>query len=178
MKFEYIYKQDYNIKNIQENVEMVVYSAVCFFIPFLLAHPQLLVGSIVNASLILAAFNLKSYKMLPVIMIPSLGVLTKGLIFGPFTIFLIYMIPFIWIGNSILVYAFKKLHLHRKVNKWVTLVIGTLAKTAFLFGAAFVLVKVGVLPAMFLTAMGLLQLYTALLGGVIAFSIQGIKKRI
>ena len=122
-RYGYLFKQDYHIKNIQENAELVVYSMVCFFVPFLLGHPQLLVGTVVNASLILAALNLKSYKLLPIIMIPSLGVLTKGLIFGPFTIFLVYMIPFIWIGNTILVYCFKKFNLGLRMNKWFVLFI-------------------------------------------------------
>jgi hypothetical protein len=176
-RYGYLFKQDYHIKNIQENAELVVYSMVCFFVPFLLGHPQLLVGTVVNASLILAALNLKSYKLLPIIMIPSLGVLTKGLIFGPFTIFLVYMIPFIWIGNTILVYCFKKFNLGLRMNKWFVLFIGSGLKVGFLFGIAYLLVKVGILPAVFLGAMGLLQVYTALLGGVLAFSVQGIKKR-
>jgi hypothetical protein len=176
-RYGYLFKQDYHIKNIQENAELLVYSMVCFFVPFLLGHPQLLVGTVVNASLILAALNLKSFKLLPVIMIPSLGVLTKGLIFGPFTIFLVYMIPFIWIGNAILVYCFKKLNLGLRMNKWFVLFIGSGLKAGFLFGIAYLLVKMSVLPAVFLGAMGLLQVYTALLGGVLAFSVQGIKKR-
>ena len=88
------------------------------------------------------------------------------------------MIPFIWIGNSILVYAFKKFNLALKVNKWVTLVIGTLLKAGFLFGIAFLLVKLSILPTPFLTAMGIMQVYTALLGGVVAFSVHGIKKKL
>ena len=177
-KYGYLFKQDYHIKNIQENAELVVYSMVCFFIPFLLGHPQLLVGIVVNASLILAALNLKSFKLLPIIMIPSIGVLTKGLIFGPFTIFLVYMIPFIWIGNAILVYCFKKLNLGLGLNSWFVLFIGSVSKAGFLFGVAYLLVKLSILPAVFLGAMGLLQVYTALLGGVLAFSVQGIKKRV
>jgi hypothetical protein len=177
-KYGYLFKQDYHIKNIQENAELVVYSMVCFFIPFLLGHPQLLVGIVVNASLILAALNLKSFKLLPIIMIPSIGVLTKGLIFGPFTIFLVYMIPFIWIGNAILVYCFKKLNLGLGLNRWFVLFIGSVLKAGFLFGVAYLLVKLSILPAVFLGAMGLLQVYTALLGGVLAFSVQGIKKRV
>ncbi len=178
MEYEFLKKQEYGLSYIQENIEMVVYTAVCFFVPFFIGHPQLVVGVIVNAALVLGALNLRSYKMLPVIMAPSLGVLSKGLLFGSFTVFLVYMVPFIWIGNSILVYAFKKMYVHKKVNRWLTLLTGALAKMVFLFLAAFVLVKMGVLPAPFLTAMGIFQFYTAVTGGFIAFGVHALKKRI
>jgi len=174
---KYLNIREYNYSNLQETIEMVLYSLVCFFAPFAIGHPQLLVGVLVNAALIMAALNLRSYKLLPVILLPSIGVLTKGMIFGPFTIFLIYMIPFIWIGNAILVYSFKKFNLEKKMNKWLTLAIGVVLKTGFLFSIAFVLVKLSVLPAIFMTTMGLFQLYTAVLGGVLAFSLQAVKRR-
>lgn len=170
---EYLNKQDYKLGFIQENVEMVIYSVICFFAPFFIGHPQIVVGVIVNAALVMAGLNLKNYKTLPVIIMPSLGVLSRGLIFGPFTIFLVYMIPFIWIGNAILVYSFK----FSKLNKWANLVLGSAVKTAFLFTAALLLVNLGVLPGLFLTTMGIFQLYTALIGGIAAITIHTIKKR-
>ncbi len=175
---EYINKQDYGLSFLQENIELVIYSVVCFFVPFLMGHPQWLVGTIVNSSLVLAGLNLRNYRILPVIILPSLGVLSRGLIFGPFTIFLVYMIPFIWIGNIILVWAFKYFNLGKKVNKWLTLGIGAAMKTAFLFATAFVLVKLGVLPVVFLTAMGLLQFYTVIAGGILALGVHKVKAKI
>jgi hypothetical protein len=170
-------RRDYNIGLIQENIELLVYSALAFLIPFTLGHPQLVVGILVNAAIVLASLNLKNYKLLPVIILPSIAVLSRGLIFGPFTMFLIYMIPFIWIGNFILLYAFRELKLKRKMNSIVTLIIGAVAKTAFLFGVAFLLVNLNVIPALFLTTMGLLQLYTALAGGALALGIHEAKKK-
>ena len=145
--YSYINKQDYKLSFVQENIEVVVYSLIAFFVPFIAGHPQWLVGILVNASLVLAALNIKNYKLLPIIMLPSIGVLTRGLVFGPFTIFLIYMIPFIWIGNAILVWAIK----YFKLNNWIKLGIGAVIKTAFLFGAAYALVGLNILPALFLT---------------------------
>ena len=172
MKNNYSEEQKYNFLFIRENLEMILYTSVCFFIPFFMGHPQWLVGIIVNTSLVLAGMNLKNYKALLVIIAPSLGVLSKGIIFGPLTIFLVYMIPFIWISNAILVYAFKYI----KTNKFLTLGIGAAMKTAFLFSAAFVMVKLSVLPSIFLTTMGLMQFYTAGVGGILALGIQKIKK--
>jgi len=176
--FESFGKQDYKLGFIQEHVEMIAYCLVCFFVPFFIGHPQQVVGVAVNAALVLAALNLKSVKVLPVIILPSLAVLSRGVIFGPFTYFLVLMIPFIWLGNTILVYAFKRFAVDQKKNKVLALVIGAAAKTAFLFSAAFVLFKIGALPAIFLTTMGLFQLYTALAGGALALGIHTIKKKL
>lgn len=174
---EYLNKQEYNFGFLQENIEMIVYSFVCFFVPFFIGYPQWIVGIVVNAALVLAALNLRSYKLLPVIMLPSLAVLSRGLIFGPFTIFLVYMIPFIWIGNFILVLTIKQLALNKKINRFVSLGIGAVAKALFLFTAAFIMAKIGFLPAVFLTAMGIMQLYTAIAGGLLALGVHSIKKR-
>ncbi len=174
---KYLFIQEYPLTYLQENIELVIYSVICFFVPFLIGQPQLLVGTIVNASLILAALNFKIYKTIPIIVLPSLAVLTKGLIFGPFTIFLLYMIPFIWVGNAILVFTFKKFNLQKKMNKWITLLFASAFKTAFLFSIAYLFVKISLLPTVFLTAMGLFQFYTAIMGGILAFSIHSAKKR-
>lgn len=174
---QYLNKQEYNFSLIQENIEMIIYSVVCFFVPFFIGHPQLLVGIIVNAALVLAALNLRSYKLLPVIMLPSLAVLSRGIIFGPFTIFLFYMVPFIWIGNFILAYSIKKFQIDKKINRFASLGIGAGFKALFLFASAFIMVKTGFLPVLFLTSMGIMQLYTAIAGGLLAFGVQGVKKK-
>ena len=157
---------------------MILYTAVCFFLPLFIGHPQAFVGIIVNAMLIASALNIKGAKLLPVIIAPSLGALSRGILFGPFTIFLVYMIPFIWIGNTILVFSFKWLKLRLKKNYWLTLVIGSLLKSGFLFLSAYVLFLLGIIPVIFLTAMGTMQLITALAGGAAAFGFQCTKKRL
>ncbi|HHQ44852.1 MAG TPA: hypothetical protein ENN13_01790 [Candidatus Altiarchaeales archaeon] len=169
-------KTEYGLSNVQENLELIAYSMLALLVPFAFGHPQMLVGALVNAALILAALNLKNQKLLPIILLPSVGVLARGLIFGPFTLFLVYMMPFIWCGNTILVYSFKKLGLENGVGRFRTLIAGALAKTLFLFTSAFILHSAGILPKIFLTTMGVLQLATALIGGIIAFTIQSVKK--
>lgn len=179
---KYVYKianlQDYVLGNIHQYFEMVLYTVVCFFLPLILSHPQLVVGTVVNALLITAALNLKGYKLLPVIIAPSLGALSGGLLFGPFTIYLLYLIPFIWIGNTILVFSFKAVKLGMKKNYWFTLIIGALLKSGFLFLSALLLYKLGVIPVVFLTAMGVIQLTTASLGGVVAYGFHYTKKKL
>ena len=67
----------------QQVIELVAYSFIAFFIPFFIGHPQLLVGTMVNAALILSGVYLKRNFLLPVIFMPSIAVLSRGLIFGP-----------------------------------------------------------------------------------------------
>jgi hypothetical protein len=183
MKEDYVFlnkeanEEWYQNKNIVENVEMILYSLIGFLVPFLLGHPQIIVGIIVNASLILAALSLKESKMLPVIIMPSIGVLCRGLIFGPYTPLLIYMIPFIWIGNALLAYLFKTMNIGSKVNSLLSLLASAAVKTAFLFLAALFFVNLKILPTLFLTTMGMMQLYTALAGGAIALAIFQIRKK-
>jgi hypothetical protein len=157
----------FNVSNFEENIHLAAYAVLSFFTPFMLGHPQLLVGTLVNAALILGATYLRGHKLLPIILLPTFGVLFAGLIFGPFTIFLIYMMPFIWIGNAILAYGHRHLML-KKVNYVFSVGLAALVKAGFLFSCAFILVKLSVIPALFLSTMGLVQLYTALLGGTLA----------
>ena len=148
---------------VNEYRHTLVYTLIAFFLPFLLGHPQWIVGIVVNAMLILGATNVKGVKLLPIIVAPALGALTRGLIFGPFTIYLVYMIPFIWVGNAILVYTFKKLAYVPAAA------VGAVAKSLFLFLAAFTLFKLGIIPVVFVTAMGIIQLATAIGGSVLAY---------
>jgi hypothetical protein len=179
---KYAYKiadlQDYAINNSHQYFEMTVYTIFSFMLPIVLSHPQIVVGMAVNAMLVLAALNLKGYKLLPVIIAPSIGALSGALLFGPFTKFLLYLAPFIWIGNAILVFSFKLFKLKMKKNYWFTLSIGSLLKSGFLFLSALLLYSLGIIPAVFLTAMGIMQLATALCGGAGAYAFQYAKMKL
>ena len=162
----------YEFKEKYENIELVLYSIAVFIIPLLFPHPQLLTGTLVNAFLIMGAMHFRGWKVLPLVILPSAAALLNGVLFGPFTIFIVYMMPVIWIGNFVLVYLFKKLHIAQNMNYWATLGISAIAKSALLFSAAFIFVNLDILPAIFLTAMGILQLGTAIAGGIAAFGIR------
>jgi hypothetical protein len=184
MEYSYVkklyYESIYNIKNLEENFQMILLGAIGFFLPFILGHPQILVGVIVNAMLIIGATYLKGHKVLPLILLPSLGVLTAGIIFGTYTIFLLYLIPFIWLGNALYVYVYK--HVSFKRNGWKGNMLGvgiaSIIKASLLFGITFLFVQLTIVPAMFLTAMGILQLATALIGGIVAVGIVKARERI
>ena len=172
-KLANLQKYEWSMKS--EAIEIVLYSLVGFFLPFMLAHPQWLVGTIVNAMLISAAMSVRGYKLLPVILLPSIGVVAAGMIFGMFTPFLFYMIAFIWIGNALLVGIFKFFNVHKKWDYASTLIIGAGVKSLFLFIAAFVLFKFGLIPVVFLSAMGIMQWVTVMSGGVLAFCFEKVK---
>lgn len=179
MRYENLYKnfgdtlalQEYAVDWARQNVRLIAYGLPAFFLPFFLGHPQWLVGSVVNCLLVVAALELQGRNLLPVILLPSLGALSRGLLFGPFTPFLAIMVPFIWAGNALLVAGMKSLYLKFKQNYWVSLGASALLKTVFLFACAFALVNSSVLPALFLTTMGATQFVTAAAGGALAFAL-------
>ena len=175
---KYINKTEFEFSNIKENVEMYIYTFITFMIPFTIGHPQLLVGTIVNATLIMAAINLKGYKLIPVIIMPSIAVLLRGLIFGPYTVYLVYMIPLIWIGNALLIVAIKKIVFDMKHKKVIGVSMAVIIKTVFLFVSAFMLVKLSVLPVIFLTAMGVLQLATGVMGAGVGLGLSVVKNKL
>ncbi|MBU4274815.1 hypothetical protein KKE19_03285 [Patescibacteria group bacterium] len=122
-----------------------------------------------NASLFLAAVFLPKKYFLPLVIFPSLGVLARGIIFGPFTLFLVYFLPFIWLANLILIFIFKVFFL--KVKYISSVFFASIVKFLFLFAVANICFNFHLVPKLFLQTMGLLQLFTALAGGIISFAV-------
>jgi len=125
-------------------------------IPLLLPGPQILVGTIVNTLLFWQSKKLDSQKLIILAILPGLAALAHGLLFGPFTIYLVYFLPFIWLGNFILMYVYKKTN---------SIIKSSFVKAFILTLTAVVLVNLKLVPVLFLTAMSLVQLTTALAGG-------------
>jgi len=168
----------YETSKVVDIIEFSILSAVAVLIPLLLRHPQLLVGSVVNFVLIIAGINVKGWKkIIPLVVLPSVSALAGGYLFGPFTVFLMYFVPFIWIGNSILVLIFKWLYAVKRANYFVVLLIAAILKAGFLFGMAFLLVESSVVPSVFLKAMGMTQFLTALIGGSAVFPVNSLYRR-
>ena len=158
-----------NLSAATSTLVFVILSILSFATPFLLGQPQWLIGTIVNASLFLATIFLPKKYFLPLVVFPSLGVLARGIIFGPFTFFLVYFLPFIWLANLILILIFKKLFLYIKYLPSVFLSVT--AKCLFLFAVANVYFGFHIVPKLFLQTMGIAQLLTGLAGGIISFII-------
>ncbi len=137
---------------------------------------QLIIGSIVNASLIVAAMNLKGWaKILGVVTMPSISTILGGYVFKTASVFMVYMIPAIWIGNFALVYTYKKILVQKSKNYFLAGIVGIVIKVAIIFGAFNILKLIGIFPPKLITnlqtAMGMVQAITATVGMLIAFVI-------
>ena len=172
-KLAFLDKVSYETSYLERNLLIVIYSVIGFILPFILSHStqQLIVGSIVNMMIILSAFHLKKWEAAPLMILPTIGVISAAQLFGTFTIKLLYMMPFIWVGNFLLFGLIKKLFVEKKVNYVMSLPISIMAKTLLLFSVAFIFVSLGFLPKLFLTAMGIVQIITALIGGILAYGL-------
>jgi len=103
---------------------------------------------------------------IPFLILPSSMSYLRGLLFGSLTIYLIYLIPFIILSNGIYSFTVSKFK-----NKIVGILLGTILKAGFLYLITNILVSTISLPNIFLTTMGINQLITALIGGVIGYMI-------
>lgn len=144
--------------------QFVLLVAVATLAP-LTGHQQLVTGPIVNATLFISAALLGAQAAILVGLIPSLVALSAGLL----PAVLAPMVPFIMMGNTILVLAFNLL---RKKNYWLAVVLASFLKFIFLAATSSLvidlLLKKEVAQKVALM-MNWPQLLTALAGGVIAF---------
>ncbi len=143
---------------------------------------QLIIGSMVNASLIVTAMNLKGWaKILGVVTMPSISTILGGYVFKTASVFMVYMIPAIWVGNFALVYAYKKILVQKNKNYFIAGIVGIVIKVAIIFGAFSILNLIGIFPPKLVTnlqtAMGMTQGITATVGMIIAFVIYKLECR-
>lgn len=119
-----------------------------------------------NAFIIRAAITLPRHMALPVIFTPALGALARGLVFGPYTIFLVLLMPFIWGGNLILMESFRRAGGR---GFFRSLALAAAAKALLIGSAAYVLFLSGLVPEVLVAPMGLMQFGTAVGGGFAAY---------
>jgi len=152
---------------VQTKLVFLTLSFLCFAVPFS-GVSQFVTGPIINAALFSAVILSPEKLFLPLIFLPSLGILSRGLIFHPLTPFLVYFFPFIWLGNLALTLVFKKTY--QRLGWIIAVLTAAGLKFLILSGAARAFFGFKLAPKFFLTAMGFNQLATALLGGLIAFT--------
>ncbi|MEA3354994.1 MAG: hypothetical protein U9Q63_00705 [Patescibacteria group bacterium] len=143
-----------------------------FVVPFLLSTHQFPLGVLVNAGLYLSVFYLKKPARMTLVFFPSIAVMTRGLIFGNFTHFLLIMTPFIWMGNLVLTMGFEKLVIF---NRLFAGVLSGVVKFGLLWTSSHLLFQLNLIPKALVIAMGFNQLMTALLGMGLALFIVGIE---
>lgn len=186
----------YNLSKKYEIIQWVGLSILIFLVPMIIpqllstifgttswiaTNSQYVVGTIVNLSLVIAAINVKGFKQIAgLITLPSISAIGSGLIFKSASIFTVYMIPAIWIGNFTFVYLYKKLLMQKKINYILTAIVAILVKVAIIYLFFRVLALIINIPTPMFTAlnlsMGMNQLITATIASIIGFGISKIGK--
>ena len=111
------------------------------------SNSQLIIGSIVNAALVVTATNIKGIKKIAgIITMPSISAILGGYVFHTASVYAVYMIPAIWIGNFALVYAYKFIMLGKEKNYFLAGIVGVIVKVAVIFGFFNILKVFGVFP--------------------------------
>ena len=144
-------------------IQLSILYLLLFSIPFIFKSPQLLIGSVINFLLIVGITQFRVKEILPALFLPSISTYIYGTLFGGATTFLIYLVPLIGLANMLFVLSYRYLKIGH-----LNIVVAAILKTVFLFTITYILFKASVLPQIFLTTMGISQLFTATIGGVSA----------
>ena len=144
-------KERINIYKLQKSIiKYLICYLILFFIPIVVPailtsipyisyinkYNQIIIGVIVNITLIRMAITSKSY--LPLIIgcvLPSLSALPFGLV-GTISLSFVYscfMMPFIWLGNLSLVLIFRILFSNKKMNYAIVSTIALVTKISLIY---------------------------------------------
>ncbi|MDD4607095.1 MAG: iron hydrogenase [Patescibacteria group bacterium] len=139
-----------------------------------LFHQQTVTGPLVNAILFIATIMLGVPSAMLIALIPSVIALSVGLL----PAILAPAIPFIMLSNVLLVLIFNSL---KNNNYWLGIISASLIKFGFLFISSHFIIKtlVQIPVAQKVSAMlSYPQLFTALIGGMLAYIILKLMKKI
>lgn len=144
-------------------VQFITLLLIVYFAP--LIGNQIITGTIINASLLIAVILLGMRGAILLSLLPSLVSLSFGLL--PMVMAL--MVPFIIMGNIALVYVFNLL---REKNFFLGLIPAALVKFSFLFLISNFVISFFIKQTVtdkIVVMMSYPQLITALMGGVVAY---------
>ena len=190
-------KTIYDFSQKVDIIQSIIIGLIAFLVPTFLAqfiqilfgaqsvlatHSQIIVGSLVNTALIVSAINVKGWKkIIGIVTMPSVSTILSGYVFGTASVYMVYMIPAIWLGNFALIYAYKFILLGKKKNYFLAGIVGIVVKVLVIFGSFELLNVFSIFPAKLVSnlqmAMGYTQLITATIGMIISFVIYQIEKR-
>ena len=190
-------KTMYDFSKKADLIQAIIIGLIAFLVPTFLAqlinaifgaqsivttNSQIIVGSIVNSALIFSAINVKGWKkIIGVVTMPSISTILSGYVFKSASVYMVYMIPAIWLGNFVLIYAYKLIMLEKNKNYFLAGVVGIIAKVLVIFGCFEILNLFNIFPdklvANLQKAMGLTQLITASIGTLIMFIVYQIEKK-
>jgi hypothetical protein len=178
-----------------EIIQTIIIGLIAFLVPtflgqllkiifgessLIVSNSQLIIGSIVNTALVVSSLNIKGWsKLIPIITMPSISTILSGVVFKSASVYMLYMIPAIWIGNFVLIFAFKYFMLQKEKSYVLASIIGIISKVAIIFLFFIVLKTFNVFPDKLVSnlqkAMSIIQLVTATVGCIIAFGIYKIE---
>ena len=190
-------KTMYDFSKKADLIQAIIIGLIAFLVPTFLAqlinvifgaqsivatNSQIIVGSIVNSALIFSAINVKGWKkIIGVVTMPSISTILSGYVFKSASVYMVYMIPAIWIGNFVLIYAYKLIMLEKNKNYFLAGIVGIIAKVLVIFGCFEILNLFNIFPdklvANLQKAMGLTQLITASIGMLIIFIVYQLEKK-
>jgi len=139
-----------------------------------LLRQQFLTGPIVNATLFISTIILGVQAGILVGLVPSLIALSVGLLPSV----LAPMVPFIMMGNAILIIGFNYL---KEKNYWIGIICASILKFIFLFSTSSIVINLLLkkeVASQVAMMMGPCQLFTAIIGGIVAYLFLRIIKRI
>lgn len=186
--------RDFSKQN--ELAQTVVIALLAFLVPTFLAqllnvifgaesaiagNSQLIVGSIVNTALVITALNIKGWtKILFIVTMPSISTILSGYVFKSASVYMVWMIPAIWVGNFALVYVFKYIILEKKKNYFLATSLGIMCKVTIIFGFFMILKAFNIFPEKIILnlqkAMSIIQLITATIGCIVSYGIYKIEQ--
>lgn len=149
--------------NITTALQFLILLSVASFAP--LVHNQLITGTIVNATLFIAAATLGLEGAIMIGVLPSLFALLAGTL----PLALAPLIPFIVLSNSLLVIVFSYL---QKKNYWLGAITAAVIKFIFLSSISFFVINLlfqGKIATTVATMLSWPQLITAILGTILAY---------
>lgn len=145
---------------------------------FLATNSQYVVGTIVNTMLILTGINISgNSKIIGIVTLPSISAMLSGFIFKTASIYTVYMIPAIWLGNFALIYLYRNFFVIKKINYVLTSIVAIITKGIIIFLGFKLLTLIAIVPGQgkvfeaLQIVMGMNQLITATLGAIVSYGI-------
>ena len=170
----------------KESLTAIILIAIGLFVPaflqqvsFLGTNRQLIIGTIVNATLFVCALKVNDpKKIIALSVLPSLSSMATGLLFSGLTLYSKVMLPFIWAGNLSLIMCVK--YLSKKIKFIPASIVAIIVKVGIIYGGFRLMSYLIKFPAkvstMFGVTFGINQVYTAVMGLILVLTIIGAKK--
>ena len=169
---QYLKEKTFERVNANSIAQFAGLASMAIFLPYLI-HIQWITGPIVNAILILTLLMFGFRNAIAIAVVPSLMALSGGLL----PAILAPVVPFIMIGNMILILCvdwFYNNFEDKTKGYWTGVLVGAALKFLFLFASVNIISGLLIKQELAIKVVQMMswpQLYTAVIGGVIAWGV-------